>query len=191
MDDQFGTHTLSEMRAEFDQLLQDSLMHRFLRYGLANEGISTFPGGDYMQICDSAERPVLAYHWLGPDESPELNVRRFLEQAKGCGKGAGKGHSWVAIENSSVADYILQHVPAQDFTNLTFYYPVTLATSTARHCEEIPGRISPSREDTFADADVTAEFSCQATLNAAGMGNVVVKKMSVYQNRWITTPVPG
>jgi hypothetical protein len=138
-----------------------------------------------MQMCASAEQSVLVYE--GP-ELPELNgsVEQFFGQVKTCAKGDVR----VAVEDSSVADYLLQHLPAQDFPNLTVYYPVAVATSAARRCEGITGQVSPPRASTFTDADVAAEFSCQATLNAAGMGNVVVNKVRADQNQWITNPVP-
>jgi hypothetical protein len=176
---------LSETRAEFDQQLQNSLMNRFFQYtlGVSQSDYITPPLDNYyMQLCVSTQQPVLVY------KGPESNgpIVQFLSQAKAC----RKGHVRVMAPDSSVADY-LQHVPVRDFPSLTVYYPVAEATSTAHRCEGIPVRAFPTRAGTLADADVAAEFSCQATLNAAGMGNVVINEMGADQNKWITKPVPG
>lgn len=162
---------ISDTLGRFDQQLQESQMRWFIQYTLKTRAIlevDTFTlDSEYAQKCAIAgRRPVLVQDGqIGPVEPLLYKIESFC----------GNRDVQLATTDSRVAG----NLPAQQFPNLTIYYPIAEATPTARPHAAV--------QTSVPKADMT-ELSHQATLNAAGNGHFVICKMKADQNQWVTTP---
>lgn len=159
---------------EFDQKLRKSLMRWFIQYNLTELALqwNNFPQLDKCYSIN--DRPPVPGPVLAQDEQ-NVSVEQLLNEIKTACRD--RDVQWVTTD-SKVANYLVQ-VRAQQFPNLTVYYPVTDTAPTTRSHAGVQASVP--------EADMT-EFSYQATINAAGNGHFVVCKMKADQNEWVTTP---